>query len=288
MTEETIQVVCIVYHPGPELDRFAETLTQATSRVVDLVVVDNGTDHTVAQDVCDRHAGRLVVAGANLGYGRAANLGAAQASTSWLVVANPDVEWSPGSLDALVAAAQADTSVGCVGPLIRDTAGDVYPSARQLPSLRAGAGHAVLSRVWPSNPWTRAYQAALEPSTTTRPAGWLSGSCLVLRRDAFDEVGGFDESYFMFFEDVDLGDRLGRAGWTNLYVPSAEVLHVGGTSWRSAPAAMIKAHHASARQYMHRRYPAWYQAPIRWGITVGLAVRQAVETRHGADRSASS
>ena len=69
-----------------------------------------------------------------------------------------------------------------------------------------------------------------------RTAGWLSGSCLLLRRDAFDAVGGFDPGYFMYFEDVDLGDRLGDAGWHNVYVPAAVVSHVGGHATVRDPA----------------------------------------------------
>ena len=80
--------------------------------------------------------------------------------------------------------------------------------------------HAVVGFVWKNNPWTRSYrQQHIEPSE--RPVGWLSGSCLLLRRKAFDAVGGFDERYFMYMEDVDLGDRLGRADWLNVYVPGA-------------------------------------------------------------------
>ncbi len=94
----------------------------------------------------------------------------------------------------------------------------MYPSARHLPSLIRGGMHAVIGPLWRSNPWTAAYrQDRLEPSE--RPVGWLSGSCLLLRGAAFDEVGGFDERYFMYMEDVDLGDRLGKAGWQNVYVP---------------------------------------------------------------------
>src|ERR1700675_225979 len=95
------------------------------------------------------------------------------------------------------------------GPLARDPDGSVYPSARHLPSLVRGSMHAVLGPVWPRNPWTAAYrQERLEPSERT--VGWLSGSCLLVRRSAFSQIGGFDERYFMYMEDVDLGERLGN------------------------------------------------------------------------------
>ena len=281
MSTPTVRVVCVVYHPGPELDEFAASLARAGTGV-ELVLVDNGTDHSRSRAVADEHGAHLVVPGTNLGYGAAANAGAAGAAAPWLLVCNTDLVWQPGALDALVAAGEAHPGAGSLGPALLNTDGTVYPSARELPSLTQGAGHAVFARVWPGNPWTRAYQARQETAGDERAAGWLSGACLLLRREAFEAVGGFDDGYFMFFEDVDLGERLGRAGWTNLYVPSAKVTHVGGTSWRERPAPMIRAHHASAYRYLARRYRRWYQAPVRWVLYLGLTVRRRAETRGAA------
>jgi N-acetylglucosaminyl-diphospho-decaprenol L-rhamnosyltransferase len=274
-----VRVVCVVYHPGDELATFARTLATASATPAELVIVDNGSDPTVARAVAAEFGARLVASGANLGYGGGANLGATGATTPWIVVANSDIEWQPGSLDALVAAAQGAPTAGSVGPALLNTDGTVYPSARELPSLTQGAGHALFVKLWPGNPWTRRYRAQQQSAGGQRPAGWLSGACLLLRREAFEAVGGFDDDYFMFFEDVDLGERLGRAGWINLYVPQVQVTHVGGTSWRAKPAPMISAHHASAARYVRRRYPHWYQWPVRQAAVLGLRVRERAELR---------
>ena len=282
MSTPTVRVVCVVYHPGPELDEFARSLATATAAGaagIEMVIVDNGTDQTRSRSVADEAGATLVVPGTNLGYAAAANRGAAAATADWIVVCNSDLVWQPGSLDVLVAAGGAHPGAGSLGPALLNPDGTVYPSARELPSLTQGVGHALLARVWPGNPWTRAYQARQETAGGERTAGWLSGACLLLRREAFEAVGGFDESYFMFFEDVDLGERLGRAGWTNLCVPAARVTHIGGTSWRSRPESMIRAHHASAYRYLARRYGRWYQAPVRWVIRAGLAARRTPEIR---------
>lgn len=284
-----VRVVVVTYRPGRELEDFLASLASAGVEDVELVVVENGPDPAAARSATG-HGVRVLHPGRNLGYGAAANLGAAGATQPWIVVANPDIVWHPGSLAALVAAGTAEPTAGSLGPLILDPDGTVYPSARNLPSLTTGTGHALLGRVWPANPWSRRYRRDTEPGTSQRPAGWLSGSCLLLRREAFEAVGGFDDSYFMFFEDVDLGERLGRAGWANVFVPTAVVTHVGGTSWRARPGPMIRAHHASAAQYLCRRYHRWYQAPVRWAVRVGLALRQGFELRaarrSGATRAA--
>jgi N-acetylglucosaminyl-diphospho-decaprenol L-rhamnosyltransferase len=274
-----VRVVTIAYHPGDELADCARTLADATTADVELVIVDNGTDPEVADRVAAEAGGRVVRTGANLGYGAGANAGAAGATAPWLVVANPDVVWRPGSLDALLAAGERHPSAGALGPALLNEDGTVYPSARELPSLTQGVGHALLGKVWPGNPWTRAYQRRQETAGTERVAGWLSGACLLLRREAFEAVGGFDEDYFMFFEDVDLGERLGRAGRPSVYVPSAQVVHVGGVSWKARPAAMISAHHRSAERYLHRRYARWYHWPVRAAVSLGLRAREAVELR---------
>ncbi len=144
----------------------------------------------------------------------------------------------------LLDAAQRWPQAGALGPLVHDPDGSVYPSARHQPSLIRGGMHAVVGPFWKSNPWTAAYrQDRQEPSE--REVGWLSGSCLLMRRAAFDAVGGFDERYFMYMEDVDLGDRIVRAGWQNVYVPSAEVLHHKGHSTGRDPARNLAAHHRS-------------------------------------------
>ena len=275
-----IRVICVTYNPGTELDDFAASLRAATTRPLDLVLVDNGSRDTLPETVAAEHGGRVLRAGENLGYGRAANLGAAGADQPWLLVANPDIVWEPGALDVLLAAADRDPRAGALGPALLNEDGTLYPSARELPSLTQGVGHALFARVWPHNPWTRGYQARQESAESTeRHAGWLSGACLLMRREAFEQVGGFDPTYFMFFEDVDLGERLGLAGWHNLYVPSARATHVGGTTWRERPARMISAHHASAEHYLHHRYDRWFEWPVRAAITVGLGVRERIELR---------
>ena len=274
-----VRVVCVVYNPGEELRAFASSLAQATSRPYELVLVDNGHPSDVVTDLRATGVTVLRHPDGNVGYGAAANLGAKGSTAPWLVVANPDIEWEPGSLDTLLAAGEADPAAACLGPRVLNTDGTTYPSARALPSLSVGIGHAVFHTVWPGNPWTRAYQQAEESARAGSPTtvGWLSGACIVLRPCAFEAVRGFDERYFMFFEDVDLGDRLGRAGWRNVYVPTARVTHVQGVSWKSSPAPMIRAHHASARRYLFDRWSGWWHAPVRLAVGIGLAVRERVE-----------
>jgi len=279
--EPVLAVVTVSYSSGSHLDRFLSSLTVATDRPLQVVIADNGSTDGAPEEAVERYPGtRLLRTGGNLGYGTAVNRAAATlpADDEFLLIANPDVVWAPGSIDALLEAAQRWPQAGSLGPLIRDPDGDVYPSARHLPSLVRGGMHAVVGFVWKGNPWTRSYrQQYLEPSE--RPVGWLSGSCLLVRRKAFDAIGGFDERYFMYMEDVDLGDRLSRAGWLNIYVPAAEILHAKGHSTGRDPARNLRAHHDSTYIYLSDRHLGWWQAPLRWTMKGALRVRARAAVR---------
>lgn len=268
-------IVTVTYSPGPHLDRFLASLAHATERPVTVVMADNGSTDGAPEEAVQRYPNvRLFHTGSNLGYGTAVNRAVAEFVTDgdWLVVANPDVQWGPDSIDELLAAAQRWPAAGSLGPLIRDPDGTVYPSARHQPSLIRGGMHAVVGPVWKNNPWTAAYrQERLAPSE--RPVGWLSGSCLLLRRAAFDQIGGFDERYFMYMEDVDLGDRLTAAGWQNVYVRSAEIVHDKGHAAGRDPAKNLAAHHRSTYTFLADRHPGWWRAPLRWTIRGALAAR---------------
>lgn len=292
---DVLPVVAVTYSPGPHLERFLASLSLATERPVSVLLADNGSTDGTPEAAVERYPNvRLLPTGANLGYGTAVNRTVAQLSDrlseedeawldDWVIVANPDVQWGPGSIDALLDAAARWPRAGALGPLIRDPDGSVYPSARHLPSLVRGSMHAVLGPLWPNNPWTAAYrQELLEPSE--RPVGWLSGSCLLVRRSAFNQIGGFDERYFMYMEDVDLGDRLGKAGWLSVYVPSAEVLHHKGHSTGRDPASHLAAHHRSTYIFLADRHAGWWRAPLRWVLRVSLAVRSRLMVRSSRRR----
>lgn len=290
MSDELV-VVTVTYSPGPHLDRFLASLSHATDRPVTVVMADNGSTDGAPEEALERYPNvRLLRTGANLGYGSAVNRAVDEFLTDpdytdFFVVANPDVQWGPHSIDILLEAAARWPRAGSLGPLIRDPDGSVYPSARHQPSLVRGGMHAVVGPLWKSNPWTAEYrQERREPSE--RPVGWLSGSCLLLRRSAFEEISGFDERYFMYMEDVDLGDRLLRAGWQNIYVPAAEVLHDKGHATGKDPARNLAAHHRSTYTFLADRYSRWWQGPLRWTIRSSLAARAGLVVRNSRRRRA--
>jgi N-acetylglucosaminyl-diphospho-decaprenol L-rhamnosyltransferase len=269
-------VVAVTYSPGEALEGFVTSLAEATTRPVEVVLADNGSTDGVPEQVAARHPHvRLLPTGGNVGYGAAVNAGLAGAPGRYALVANPDVHFEPGAVDELLAVAARWPRAATVGPAIRTPQGDLYPSARDLPRLSTGAGHALLGWAWPGNPWTARYRRERE-APRERAAGWLSGSCFLVDLEAFRAVGGFDPGYFMYFEDVDLAERLSRAGYLHVYAPSAVVVHEGGHATRRDPHRMQRVHHTSALRYLSRQYPGPRHAPLRLALRAGLGGRMLV------------
>ena len=239
----------------------------------EIIVVDNGsTDRSRDALAAADPDAVWIQTGRNLGFGSAANRGVAVARHDLVAVMNPDAVVEPGALKALVAVLDGDGTVAVVGPRVENPDGSWYPSARTFPSLRDALGHAFLHYVSPDNRFSRRYKLLDWDHDTARDVDWVSGTFMLVRRDAFDAVGGFDEAYFMYVEDVDLCWRVGQAGWRIRYEPAARVIHAIGGSSEGAPYRMIVAHHRS----LYRFCATTYRGPARAllpAIAAGLAVR---------------
>lgn len=277
-----VGVVTVVYRSDDVLPGLLDSLSAAAGEHYALAIADNlPAEGALARRLARDHGGAYVPLPSNPGYGAAINAAVAALpdSVTWIVVSNPDVVYRPDSIAELVRVAETDDTIGATGPAVENSDGTIYPSARSIPSLRTGIGHALLGSIWTKNPWTTAYRNGRAATGERRDVGWLSGSCFVVRRSAFDAVGGFDEKYFMYFEDVDLGYRLGKAGYRSVYVPTARALHTGAHSTDGDSARMARAHHDSAKRFLTTKYRGWYLWPLRAMLSIGLDARSAITVR---------
>ena len=239
----TVSSVIVDYHAGQALAACIDSLHE--NGVRDIVVVENGDEGSTPPALEGREV-TLVTPRINLGYGRGVNRGvAATKKLSFVLVSNPDVVLHEHSVARMGAYLEANPGVGIVGPQILRTDGSIYPSQRVFPNFWLAGLHALLSPFWPTNPATRRYRLPRRDGTVD----WVSGACFMVRRDVFEIVGGFDERYFMFAEDMALCWQIRKAGWSVATVTSAEVTHVEGLSRSRAPRAMIIAHHRSALRF---------------------------------------
>lgn len=211
-----LAVVTVTRSPGKALDRFLDSVQAATTGPVHVVLVDAGSTDGAPERAAQRDGVALLCLHEDIGRGAGANRGVVELGpdVGWIAIVAPDVEYGEGSLDELLAAAVRHPRAGALGPRVRDPGGTVRPSAWELPS----------SRMLPALVDTLLGAAPAVAPAAEGPVGWLGGSCLLLRRAAWESVDGFDPRYPGPYDDVDLGDRLTRAGWLCVHVPSAEVV----------------------------------------------------------------
>jgi N-acetylglucosaminyl-diphospho-decaprenol L-rhamnosyltransferase len=259
----------------------------------DVTVVDNSSsDGSPEALVTADHEVKLVQTGTNRGYGAAANRGIVVSGSDFVLVSNSDVAVHTGALSSLVEVLGQDSTLAIAGPRILEADGTHYPSARRFPSLVDAAGHALLGDLAPANRFTRRYRMGDLDTDKVAEVDWVSGACFLARRRALEELGGFDETYFMYAEDADLCWRARRAGWGVAYVPDAVVTHLRGISTARRPYRMLVAHHRSVFHFATRTERGWRRLALPATavfLTVRLAamcVRQALGARHGAARRA--
>lgn len=263
--------VVVNYNARDYLVECLESLLAAGAKPV--VVADNGSTDGSAEAVRARFPEVIWRdTGSNLGYGGGANIGAALVHCDLFVVCNPDVVVEAGALRELRRHMEASATTAVVGPSISNTDGSLYPSARRFPDLADSIGHGFLGQFWPSNPFSRRYRMTNWDHLQAREVDWVSGAFFMVRRSAWEEVGGFDQGFFMYLEDVDLCWRLRRAGWQVAFDPAAQVVHVQGISADRHPYRMLAAHHVSMWRFAWRTT----EARRRWVLSLvapGLVLR---------------
>lgn len=224
-----LSIVIVAYRSGEFL---RHCLAATADGPGDVVVVDNGSPQREARALCSEFPSvRLVERQRNDGFGTAANAGVAATRGRWVLLLNPDAWPTAGAVERLVRFGEEEPGLGAAGPLLFD------PNGRpQRSTIRPPLSPAALA-VWAASPRvvSRLYGASRGPAGHTPLRGeFLQASALLLRREAFVQVGGFDESFFMYGEDADLCARLRDAGWRLAVCPEARFVHVGGAS--TAPA----------------------------------------------------
>jgi GT2 family glycosyltransferase len=242
----------VVHYRTPDLlAGCLDSLERQTAPPREIVVVDNSGAEAPAPEPPAGAPWTLVRAADNPGYGAACNRGARVTSADTLMFLNADLALEADACEQLRSCAAAHPATALVGPRIYGADGRVELSAREFPRLRTG----VLGR---SSLATRALRAvsgtpasvAMALADETREVDWVSGACMLVRRGAFEQVGGFDEGYWMYWEDADLCRRLADDGLHTMICADAVATHATGSSGRSR--ASVAAFHDSAARYYER------------------------------------
>ena len=239
----------------------------------EILVVDNAsTDGTVEAVRREFPAVRVIANPRNAGFSAANNRGATESRGRALLFLNTDTVVPRGALTALLARLASDPAAGAAGPALVRGPGDYQVSF----GTRVDFFSQIFQKFVLNPRWKRALRKnARRQIETGCEAGWLSAACLLCRREAFEGVGGFDERFFIYFEDIDLCVRMRAAGWKLLFVPAVEVRHEGGATTSATPAfrAASRLEYRRSQLYFYRKHnSAASRRLLRASLRIGLVL----------------
>ena len=220
----------------------------------EVIVVDNASaDGSVAMLAQDYPWVRVVANTDNLGFTRANNQGLAASRGRYVLFLNPDTELEPAALATMLDYAETHPLTGVIGPQLRYGDGSLQSSRRRFPTLATFfLESTVVQRWWPRNRALSRYYALDLPDDALSRVDWVVGACMLVRRAVLDQIGGFDEGFFMYSEEIDLCRRAVDAGWQVVYLPAARVTHHEGKSSEQVMAARHLRFHSSRLHYVQK------------------------------------
>lgn len=274
-----LSICTVSWNTRRDLERALESVVNSDAGVeVEVVVLDNGSGDGSGEMVRERFPGvKLVESEENTGYARGYNRAAREARGRHLLMLNPDTVVRPGALKRMVEFLDSEAKAGAAGPRLLNSDGSLQFSCRRFPRpLAAMFRNTPLGRMAPGNRFTREYLMGEWEHERVREVDWISGAAMCIRREAWEEVGGFDEGYFMYAEDVDWCLRARAAGWGVYYVPEAVIVHRIGASSDQRPVAMVVEFHRSMARFYGKHYARDWPWVVRWVPVAGIWVRAAV------------
>jgi GT2 family glycosyltransferase len=271
-----LSVVIVSFNSAPDLPACFEAISR-TSRQLEheVIVVDNASADETVRLVEERHPRIRVLANSeNVGFARAANLGIQKSSGRHLLLLNPDTEVQAGALERSVAYLDEHPDVGIVGARVNNPDGTLQRACRRsIPTPQVAFFRlSGLGKIWKSHPAAGAYNVEGADPDQIMDVEAVSGSYLMVRREACEKVGGLDERYFLYGEDLDFCLEVSRAGYRIIYYPEAVVLHHKGASSRQAKRRANREFHR-AMSLFHRKHfaeetPVLLNALILGGISL--------------------
>ena len=261
--------IVIVSYNSRELLRACLAST-ASEQADEVIVIDNASSDGSDQMVIRDFPWVRLIESENGGYGAAANLAIASSSSKYVLLLNSDTTLHPGTLHALCDHLDQHPEAAIVGPLLMNLDGTHQPSCFPFPTpLQTLLRETSLSKYVTSAPAKN-----FRPSVQIVP--WVLGAALAIRRSAFDSVGGFDQSFFMYFEEVDLCYRLDRAGRQTHFLPDATVTHLGAGSTRRERPTMLLQLYKSLCHFYQLHYSGFHRFQLKLVLTY-LMVRNMVK-----------
>jgi GT2 family glycosyltransferase len=285
-TDAALSLIIVNYFSEVALAGCLRSIAEQAEEV-EVVVVDNGSRPELRAPLQIAHPTlRWEAMPENLGFAAACNHGARLAASDGLLFLNPDTVVLPGSLSSLVRALASEVfSEAILGCRLLDRDGSVQPSCRRFPSWRTfvSGRQSLLTRCFPGNPWSSDYLMSDFDHRTLCRVDWVSGAALALTRRCFERLGGFDPTFFLYFEDVDMCRRASQLGMRTYYFPEALVEHhqVGASSGGRPRRALFYRHQSMWRYYRRYHRNSWLD-PVAMTLIFARMALLAAFHRPGA------
>ncbi|HYI16463.1 MAG TPA: glycosyltransferase family 2 protein [Thermomicrobiales bacterium] len=241
-----------------------------------IVVVDNASRDGSADAVRSRFPGVSVIEAPNRGYGAGANVGIAATSQEYVLILNPDTVVPAGTIAALVALLDERPDIALAGPRLRYPGGGTQPTRRRFPERFTPLFEStILEEWWPGNRWARRFHMRddMVAGDVPQEVDWVVGAAMLVRRATIERAGGFDESFWMYSEEVEWCWRFRQHGWKVAYVPAVEILHYEGASTsQDIPARQVEFDRSRVR-LARRMYGHRTAAVVRFGLLGGYVLQ---------------
>ena len=277
MTQPDLSVIVLSWNVRGLLRDCLASLPLNDARVEVIVVDAASADGSADMVRAEFPAVRLLPQAENLGYTRGNNIGLRAAQGRYLLILNPDTTVVGEALRAMVDYMEAHLRVGGLGPQLTDPDGAVQSTRRRFPTLATVFFESTwLQPLAPRSLLDRYYARDL-PDGAVSQVDWVMGAALLMRREAYAQVGGLDEGFFMYSEEVDWCRRLKAAGWQVVYFPPARIIHHAGRSSEQVPAATHIRFNASKVRYVGKVYGPVAALALRWFLLGGFALQLALE-----------
>lgn len=286
-----LSVIVLSWNTRALLVNCLESLMSQTGRLAfEVIVADNASEDGSREMVAALFPRvTLVVNSTNVGFGSGNNAALPHASGRFVMFLNSDTVVTDGALDALVTFADSSPDIGIVGAKLLNGDGTLQYSCRRYPNLGAGFFRSTpLGKLFPRNQFAADYMMTDWDHATPRDVDWVSGAALMIRRALIDQIGCFDEAFYMYCEDVDLCRRANQAlipspkaggaqtsnrNWQVVYFPDAVIYHLIGKSSDQAPTRMTFEFHKSQYLFYKKHYRATTPFLLRLLIPCGIVLR---------------
>lgn len=274
---KSIDIIIVNYNSTDHLLRCLKSIfDKARGLALEVWVQDNHSRDDVDRVSRAFPQVRLTKNDRNLGFARAVNQAINESCSPYVLILNPDTLVNEGFFENALAYMESHGETGVMGPRILDLDGAIQGSARLFPNLMTAlfGRKSILTKMFPNNPVTREnILTGRSDGITPMEVDWVSGACMLVRRQAIDDVGVMDARFFMYWEDADWCRRMWLGGWRVVYFPRPSVVHyVGVSSGKNAVRSVVEFHRSIYRLFKkHSRKPDLFLTPVvYWGLVYRL------------------